>query len=526
MVKLSPLQQLKLASLGGILLEPSLNRSGYGVRRSHNFISSEFLKEEIFAFYNNIDSEEILFDLIDKSLEADFYNTLVFAVELRLKYHLKHTANAIMVKASLHRCRADITKKFKGFFHFFNNYVLYDGKDVIDQLEFFIKANKGKNKMPSILKRSLAKKLASLSLAQLYKVKKYKMGIGSVIKLTHATSSSINKFIKGEKPEKEFSFGDFAKNNIGWKHVFYNCPIEHEILLDNLNKTFTTYNEIDFLNDYLIKCHDTQESSNLRPIDYVKYVFKLNKNKELNYKDNIVTSVKNLFFNALYKQKTIKEKSLTIIDCSFGIRSNSLYQKIMSSGNFGNFNNFYLVNLYGILTAKRFLEGDICKFSAEQNTANVKLTADPLSYAEYSFKNTDCIGTTGFGLYLKLKEILDKKILYDNIFIYSNCQPMHAELSAPFYEKDFVKGEYNIVKPTIGNYKTNKINVAKLLQDYRDRVNPKVNVYCVEFKTKKEFGLVESGYRTSVIEGFTGNEFEYFRAVKEFWDEFDKEKNL
>lgn len=65
-----------------------------------------------------------------------------------------------------------------------------------------------------------------------------------------------------------------------------------------------------------------------------------------------------------------------------------------------------------------------------------------------------------------------------------------------------------------GNY----IDVLKLVQEYRRRVNPKVNVFSVQVAGYKNSVVPENLYRTAILTGWTGNEVIYANYVAEFWN--------
>ena len=75
---------------------------------------------------------------------------------------------------------------------------------------------------------------------------------------------------------------------------------------------------------------------------------------------------------------------------------------------------------------------------------------------------------------------------------------------------------------TRGSY----IDVAKVIDYYRQNVNPKVNVYCVQTAGYTNVLLPENGYRTSVLYGWTGKEPVYAKLMNDFWDEYDAKKSL
>ena len=66
------------------------------------------------------------------------------------------------------------------------------------------------------------------------------------------------------------------------------------------------------------------------------------------------------------------------------------------------------------------------------------------------------------------------------------------------------------------------VDVAKLIDTYRQTVNPRVNVFSVQTAGYDNVLIPENGYRTSILYGWTGNEVVYADAINRFWDEMDE----
>ena len=295
MANLSLLQKLKLLTLNYILREPTFLKGIDNKKDKSDYVPAFFSQQNTFREYAFKDAEFIFCDLVDKCLESDFYNTLIWASEIRLKYNLTATANAILVRASICRIRKDLTDRFKGLFNYFNEYIVVTPKDLVDQVEYFLYINNGKSCLPSILKRSWAKRLQSFSLRELYTAKKYRCGIASIIKLTHAKSQSITEFLNGKKPKKILTMGD-TNGAHGFVTVFYEGECSHKELLDNLTRIFTIYKDEQFCLDYMKKIYDTADYSNFSPIDYIKYIDKVDEIDFINHRKLILKWLNNCFY--------------------------------------------------------------------------------------------------------------------------------------------------------------------------------------------------------------------------------------
>ena len=69
------------------------------------------------------------------------------------------------------------------------------------------------------------------------------------------------------------------------------------------------------------------------------------------------------------------------------------------------------------------------------------------------------------------------------------------------------------------------INVFKLIQDYRKKVNPKVNVFSIQTAGYDNVVIPEYAYRTNIMYGWTGREAEFAKAMIDQWDELDNKSN-
>jgi len=70
------------------------------------------------------------------------------------------------------------------------------------------------------------------------------------------------------------------------------------------------------------------------------------------------------------------------------------------------------------------------------------------------------------------------------------------------------------------------VDVAKLINEYRRKVNPKVNVFSVQTAGYTNVVIPEYGYRTNIMYGWTSKELIYADAMIKLWDEHDEMKLL
>jgi len=128
---------------------------------------------------------------------------------------------------------------------------------------------------------------------------------------------------------------------------------------------------------------------------------------------------------------------------------------------------------------------------------------------QVSASGKTCGGATENGVWLFFRDAIQERQHWDSIFIYSDMQAGHGGLFGTNPE-DYaalgckLKGTY--------------IDVNRLVQLYRQQVNPKVNVYCIQTAGYTNVLVPEYGYRTAVLYGWTGREMVFADAMRRIWD--------
>ena len=173
-------------------------------------------------------------------------------------------------------------------------------------------------------------------------------------------------------------------------------------------------------------------------------------------------------------------------------------------------------NLSGVITARNSEEGYVGKFGDSLRIFPISKRNGVLAQTELITKEKygDVGGNTENGIWIFFRDAIDRKEHWDNIFIYSDMQAGHGGL----YGTDEGKAEY--VARGFGCRGT-YIDVAKLIAEYRRKVNPIVNVFCVQTAGYHNVLVPEYGYRTNILYGWTGKELLFADAMIRPWDERD-----
>jgi len=120
-------------------------------------------------------------------------------------------------------------------------------------------------------------------------------------------------------------------------------------------------------------------------------------------------------------------------------------------------------------------------------------------------------GGTENGIWLFWEQAIQGKQHWDTVFIYSDQQAGRGGLfgNSPSEYHDFLWND--------GRH----IDVLKLVQEYRRKVNPKVNVFSVQVGGYDNMVLPENLYRGALLSGWTGKETMFANAIIETWDNID-----
>jgi hypothetical protein len=126
-------------------------------------------------------------------------------------------------------------------------------------------------------------------------------------------------------------------------------------------------------------------------------------------------------------------------------------------------------------------------------------------------------GATEGGIWEFFKNAIENKEHWDNIFIYSDMQAGHGGL----YGTSAQEREYRHLGFACDSYYRGHINVFKLVQEYRKKVNPKVNVFSVQTAGYDNVVIPEYAYRTNIQYGWTGKEAVFAKSMIDIWDDIE-----
>lgn len=513
---INPLDTLKMLTASSIFGEPSYYR---GSKSCKPYVVDKLVKDfsVIPKYYEGKTTEGIMESAIDKALDYDFKATLEWAKTLRNDYFMRLNPQVIMVRAAIHPKRSEFSKENPGEFNKINQEIMGRADEPMTQMAYYLYNNGGKkNNIPSILKRSWNNKLSSLGRYQVAKYKNHEIGMINAVRLCHAHSPVIDELMQTgtvEVAEDNKTWENLRSVGKSWKEIFETVNMGHMALLRNIRGVFTEINNIEFCKKYMQKIKDTVVGSKQFPFRYYSALMAV-KSSNCNHKPIIIDALEECMDIALDNYPKLEGKTMCLSD-----NSGSAWGAFNSE--YGSVTVANIDNLSSVITAACSDEGYVGKFGDRLAISPVSKRRGILNQAEEISKNgdRDVGGGTEGGIWEFFYNAIENKEHWDNIFIYSDQQAGHGGL----YGTSSQKSKYSSLGYgcNTGHYGGDMINVFKLIQDYRKKVNPKVNVFSVQTAGYDNVLVPEYAYRTNIMYGWTGNEAVFAKAMIDQWNEIE-----
>lgn len=516
-----PIMRLKMVTASSIFGEPQYYRqTGFNnkknVRNGVEFakISGICLFGE--RYKEEIDTATYMEQVIDSALDYDFKATVEWAVTLRKEYYMRLNPQVIMVRAAIHPKRAEICKDDKtAWFRKTNVQVMQRADDVIEQMNYYIYINNGTVKnCPSVLKRSWKEKIESLDAYQMNKYGGNDMI--NVCRVCHASKNHVPELMKTGKvhvEENKKTWENLHSDGKLWEEILQTIRLPHMAALRNMRGVFSEINNLDIAKQYTENLKSGVLKGKQLPFRYYSAYNTLNRANEtiVNHKMHLLDSLEECMDISLDNMPKLKGRTMCLSD--------------NSGSAWGNFNSEYgtvtvaeIDNLSSVITSMNSDEGYVGKFGNELKVYEISKRNGCLKQANEisSSRYKDVGSATEGGIWLFFKNAIENKEHWDNIFIYSDMQAgtgglYGTEKHQKEYRKQYGTGHSN-----------NFVNVFALVEEYRKRVNPKVNVFSVQTAGYDNSVVPNFAYRTTLLYGWTGKEAVFAAKMNELWDEVDK----
>ena len=499
---LNPLDTLRIVAASSIFGEPSYYRGSHDKPSNLSTLKAY----DVLGLYKDPSdtTTDVFTKAIDEALDYDFKATLELAKTLRHEHFMRLNPAVIFIRASQHPKRVAFNEANPGLMKQYGLDIVGRPDDITNQFDYYMFLKGSKNGLPSIVKRTWAEKLAEFSR---YQVKKYKSkSLIDLVRISHAHSEVIDELMKtGDVAvsETEQTWETLKSQGKTWKEILNTIKVPHMALLRNLRGIFTEVNDTEVAKKVLTDLKAGVKFGKQFPFRYYTAYKEIDK-VSINHKGMILDALQECLDISIDNFPKLKGKVACLSD-----NSGSAWGSMNSE--YGTTHIAEIANLSSIITALCSDEGYVGVFGDRLSLKPVSKRDGIITQLEETSKRGKAQGGgTEHGIWLFLREAIDTKTHYDTIFIYSDMQAGHGGL----YGTNVSRGD---VHSRGGSY----VDVLKMVQEYRKKVNPKVNVFTVQVAGYNNSVVPENLYRGSVLGGWTGKEALYASEVIKTWDEIE-----
>lgn len=505
--EINPLDTLRIIAASSIFGEPQYYRDGLGAPSNLHTLTKYSI------FYSMFTSEDSAVDVfekaIDSSLEYDFKGTLDLALELRTKFYMRLNPSVIFVKASQHPERVKFNEENPGYMKNIGKKIAERPDDLTNQFEYYMFKNKSKSKLPSLVKRTWAERLQEFSRYQLNKYKGKRLI--DLVRISHATSDDISELMKTGKievSESERTWENLRSEGKTWKEITDTIVIPHMALLRNLRGIFTEIEDRSIADRILTQLKSGVEKGKQFPFRYWSAYKAIAREEGVNHKQMILDALEECIDKSVENMPKLSGKVACLSD--------------NSGSAWGSFNSEYgsvtvaeIANLSSLITGLQSEEGVVGVFGDNLSLKPVSKRNGILTQLEETSKRGRAQGGgTENGIWIFWDEAIKNKIHYDTVFIYSDMQAGHGGL----YGHGSTVGASPYGFSGKGD---THVDVLAMVQEYRRKVNPKVNVFTVQVSGYNNSVLPENLYRGAILAGWTGKEPLFAKAIIDAWDSIE-----
>lgn len=519
----NPLDTLKLVTASSIFGEPAYYRNGdfekAGICKVTDgwFCVNDLFDPYILPAmvpYLDKKTSQVMEEVIDAALDHDFRATLEWAVQLRQEYHMRLNPQVIMVRAAMHPGRDAFTRENPGVFSAINAQVMARADEPASQLTYYLYRNGAKNRIPGVLKRSWAQRIGAMDRYAMHKYRNAGIGLIDTVRVCHAKGQLVDELMRTgtvEVSEEENTWETMRSQGASWQEILSTVTLSHMALLRNLRGIFAEITDLKLTQRILTRLKLGVPGGKQFPYRYKSAYDAIRNASDICRRQMILDALEECIDIACGNMPTLPGRTVCLSD-----NSGSAWGTITSS--YGSVRIAEIDNLSSVITARNSQEGFVGKFGDRLKMYPISRRQGVLQQAEQvnETRGRDVGHATENGIWLFFEQAIRERQVYDNIFIYSDQQAGHGGL----YGTGEGARQYRAAGYCCwGNY----VDVAKLIDTYRQTVNPRVNVFSVQTAGYDNVLIPENGYRTSILYGWTGNELVYADAINRFWDEKDAE---
>ena len=526
----NPLKKLELELYSCFLQEPRF----YAATKENfnNQFPTELQNYILFPDNQKKTWQTIFQENVTKALNYDFNGTLRIAVKARKEYHMRNSPCYLLAIAAGHPERVAFNQKHPMVFRNVVEEVCVLPSDMIAILDAWKDLYGSKSRFPSCLKRAFQKTLVRLTP---YQANKYRRACIDVIRLSHPPQRSLLTELmtlgKVHVAEKDLPWETLMSRYGCWKKTLeiLEWKMPHMAALRNIRGFAIQVRDQELISKYCNMLEQGVLSGKQFPFRYwAAYQSLLNKThkpggKPIVYRKRIRKTDMVLVQKCLESCLQISIKNHPQLKGSviaLSDNSGSAWEQFQSA--YGTMTVAEIGNLSALITAYSCSEkgvvglfGDVLlEYIVDKN----------ISLLENFQKIQDLVGDRGCnvgsatenGIWVFFQRAMKspQDYFYNHFFCYSDMQAGHGGLFGKDVEEEWIWDGMS----------TNQmfIHVPKLVENYRKRINPKLNVFTIQTAGYQDSILPQSIYRGGYLHGWTGKEVLYAEKMNALWDEFDR----
>ena len=513
----NPLDTLKLISASSVFGEPQYYRDGDNgqatIQDCLYGIDAVFARYSLDALdpYRGKKTSQVMEKAIDEALDCHFAAVLDWALELRTRYMMRLNPQVIMARAAMHPGRIAYTRTHPGRFAEIEAQVMARGDDVSNQLRYCLAKNGSKQGIPAILKRAWAKRIGAMDAYTMAKYGNAGIGLVDAVRICHAKGPLVDVLMREGRvpmPEGQDTWERLRASGMGWKEILERIRLPHMALLRNLRGIFSEVQDAEVRREALAQLERGVKRGKQFPFRYLSAWKAVDESRQA-WSNQVKRSLESCIDLACENLPALPG------NCAF-LTDNSGSAWGTCTSEWGTMQVAEIGNLSAVIGAMRADRGVVFPFGDRLVPVPVHKDEGVLAQQRrVSASGQTCGGGTENGVWLFFRDAIQERQHWDSIFIYSDMQAGHGGLYGINAE------DYSCIGCSVnGNY----IDVNRLVQLYRQQVNPKVNVYCIQTAGYTNVLVPEYGYRTAILYGWTGRELVFADAMRCIWDDMEARK--
>lgn len=428
--------------------------------------------------YHHYSPARLIETSIDAALDFDPEATLKEAVRLRNEENIRTTPQVIMVRAANHP-----KVRGTGLINKYFSHIMKRTDEASVQLAYQVQVF-GKP-IPNALKKSWKKFLENRSEYELakYKMENRKFKTVDVVNLVRAHSVEIDSLMKGGLKLSEDDTWEALISQKGSTKENWTKAVElmgHMALLRNIRNLHQAGVDPKVYVDKLV---NTAKNGKQLPFRYYAAYQQI---KDIGVSGKVLDAVEKCLELSLGELPTFSGKVMSLCD-------NSGSAQGTTTSSMGTVRVADIANLTAVLTGKVAEDGYIGIFGDKLKVKPVRKNASVFDQVKEVTKDSKDIGMgTENGIWMFFDKAIKEMEHWDHIFVYSDMQAGHGDLYglSPSQYKDYLWNG------------TSDIDVAKLITEYRKKVNPDVKVYLVQVAGYRDTLVPEFYDKTYVLGGW------------------------